>query len=246
MEDELGLLLIDRSTYRPSLTTYGKQLLEKSIPVLDSFKKLESFATTLSKNQELKLQLSMTALWPIDKISPVLKQVNQKFHETEITFTTEILSGEELLLSEKVDMAILESVENRFDIEYKQIGQVDMPLLLASGHTLASKENLKADDLRVLPQVIVRSTLPSKGKTIGVDNQTKKWYVSDLDSKLKLILEGLGWGRLPDHVANEYLQRQCLIEVEPEKQKFSNLQIYIARRKNDFHGLVSNYIWENI
>lgn len=247
LEDELGLLLIDRSSYRPVLTSYGKQLLEKSLPVLESFEKLEMFAGTLSKNQELKLHLSMSALWPINKITPVLMELGQKYPETEIMFTTEVLSGEQLLLMEKVDMAIVAHLENRVDIEYRQIGEVSMPNLISANHPMADKKDLKKEDLSNFPQIVVRSTLPQKGKSFGLLKEGKKWNVDDLDSKLKLILSGLGWGRLPDHIANEYIQRQCLKEINPvEENKVDKIKIYLARRKNAFHGIVSHYLWENI
>ena len=101
LEDELGLLLIDRSKYRPQLTNYGKQLLDKSIPVLDAFEELTAYAQTLSSNQELRLRLSMTALWPLERIAPVLRELEDKYNKTEIVFTTEVLSGEKLLFQGK-------------------------------------------------------------------------------------------------------------------------------------------------
>ncbi len=247
LEDELGLLLIDRSQYRPVLTSYGKQLLEKSIPVLESFEKLNDFAKTLSSNQELKLHLSMSALWPIDKIAPVLRSLEEKYNETEIVFTTEVLSGERLLFNGAVDMAILTNLENRNDLEFKEIGSVDMPLVVSACHPLAKgpKKPTKKE-FESYPQIIVRSTLPTDGKSFGVLKNAKKWYVDDINSKLKLILAGLGWGRIPDHIANEYIQRKNLLELDSKSERHHQIGVFLARRKDDWHGVVSQYIWENL
>jgi len=249
LEDELGLLLIDRSKYRPELTNYGKQLLEKSVPVLEAFEELTSYAQTLSSNQELRVRLSMSALWPVDKIAPVLRALEEKYKKTEIVFTTEVLSGERLLFQGKVDMAILTNLENRVDIEYKEIGTVQMPMVISSTHPLAKdcdKKNCNKSDLEKYPQIIVRSTLPTDGKSFGVLKNAKKWYVSDLETKLRLILEGLGWGRLPDHMVNELIQRGVLKEMSSKKDRENKISVYLARNKNDWHGVVSNYIWDNI
>lgn len=249
LEDELGLLLIDRSKYRPTLTNYGKQLLEKSVGVLESFDELTHYAQTLTNNQELRLRLSMSALWPVDRIAPVLRELEDKYKTTEIVFTTEVLSGERLLFQGKVDMAILTNLENRMDIEYKEIGTLEMPMVISANHPvleIMKKGKIDMSELDNYPQIIVRSTLPTDGKTFGVSKNAKKWYVSDIPTKLKLILEGLGWGRIPDHMANELIERQCLTEISPKEDRENKISIYLARKKTDWHGVVSNYIWDNI
>ncbi|EQC52346.1 LysR family transcriptional regulator [Bacteriovorax sp. DB6_IX] len=249
LEDELGLLLIDRSKYRPVLTNYGKQLLEKSLPVLQAFEDLEHFAKTLSSNQELKIRLSMSALWPVNKIAPVLRDLEEKYNQTEIVFTTEVLSGERLLFEGQVDMAILTNLENRVDIDYKEIGTLKMPMVISANHPLAkecSKKKIGKKQLESYPQIIVRSTLPTEGKSFGVLKEAKKWYVSDLETKLRLILEGLGWGRLPDHMVDELIQREVLKEITPQEDRDNTISVYLARKKTDWHGLVSHYIWDHI
>lgn len=245
LEDEFGLLLIDRSQYRPVLTNYGKQLLEKSLPVLASFEELKNFAKTLSKNQELKIRLSMAALFPLTKLTQTLKNLEEKFPSTELVFTTEVLSGEKLLLKGEVDISILAGIENKIDLEYKKISEVAMPLVVSSNHPLAALKNLKKDDFKEYPQIVVRSTYPDE-RSFGVLKEAKKWYVDDLSTKLILIMEGLGWGRLPEHIVSEYIERQCLSQIKAEQFEHDNIEIYLARRKHEYHGIVSNYLWNTL
>jgi len=245
LEDELGLLLIDRSEYRPKLTNYGLQLLEKASPVLKSFDELNVFARTLSTNQELKIRLSMSAIFPLADFTNTLKKIEEKFQNTEVVFATEVLSGEKFLMAGDVDISLLAGIVNRVDLEYKKVAEVEMPLVISSNHPIVEK-NLKPtkDVLAKYPQIVVRSTLPDDS-SFGVMKESKKWYVDDLGTKMKLIMEGLGWGRLPDHVVNEYVQRQCLEVLRTEELQHEKIEMFLARRKHDFHGVVINYIWNS-
>ncbi len=244
LEDELGLLLLDRSNYRPSLTKYGVQLLEKAEDVLKSFDEFEMYAKTLSKNQELKIRLSMTALWPLEQVTPVLKKLEKDFPETELVFNREVLSGERLLLLKKVDIAIVELLQNRIDLETKTIGQLNMPLVIEANHPVLQKRSVTQSDLEKYPQVIVRSTLEDEDRKFGVLEKAKKWYVDDLDSKLKLIQAGLGWGRLPEHIIQSSLKKNKL-KVFKVKGLDENrvVELSLARRANEYHGVVSNFLW---
>lgn len=245
LEDELGLHLVDRSGYRPQLTKYGLQLLEKSLPLIESFTELEKSAFSLSKNQELKIKISMVALFPLGRLTKALKELDQKFKETEVVFTTEVLSGEKLLLKKEVDISIIAGVENKVDLEFQKICDVGMPLVISSNHPLFEIKNITKEDLAKYPQIVVRSTYPDE-RSFGVMKEAKKWYVDDLNTKLGLILEGLGWGRLPEHMVNEYIQRQCLEVINIKELSHDNIEIYLARRKNEYHGIVSNYLWNNL
>lgn len=245
LEDEFGLLLIDRSNYRPVLTNYGKQLLEKAIPVLESFEAMKGFAKTLSKNQELKIRLSMAALFPLQKLTTTLKSLEVKFPTTELVFTTEILSGEKLLLKGEVDISLLAGIENKVDLEFKKISEVEMPLVISSTHPLTKNSIISKTDLHDYPQIVVRSTNPDE-RSFGVIKESKKWYVDDLNTKLVLILEGLGWGRLPEHIVNEYIERQCLNKIKINDSDHEVIEIFLARRKFEYHGIVSNYIWDTL
>lgn len=245
LEDEFGLLLIDRSNYRPVLTNYGRQLLEKAIPVLESFEAVKNFAKTLSKNQELKIRLSMSALFPLQKLTKTLRSLEDKFPTTELVFTTEVLSGEKLLLKGEVDISLLAGIENKVDLEYKKINSVEMPLVISSNHPLSKKSIITKTDFQEYPQIVVRSTYPDE-RSFGVLKETKKWYVDDLNTKLILILEGLGWGRLPENIVNEYIERQCLNKIKINESDHEVIDIFLARRKHEYHGIVSNYIWDTL
>lgn len=244
LEDELGLQLLDRTNYRPSLTKYGVQLLEKAEHVIESFLEFEKFANTLSKNQELKIRFSITALWPLNEITPILKELEVDFPDTEVVFNREVLSGERLLLRKNVDIAIVELLQNKIDLEQKKIGSLKMPTVISSKHQILKKKGLKLSDLEKFPQIIVRSTLEDRERNFGVIEKAKKWYVNDLDSKLQLIEDGLGWGGLPEHIVADKIKSGRLSVIDIKEFKKREVDLYIARRKDDYHGVVSNYLWD--
>ena len=62
--------------------------------------------------------------------------------------------------------------------------------------------------VHVLVQDSSRRTLSSKLKSLLEESNT--WHVSDHYTKKEIILAGLGWGRLPEHMITEELRRSTL------------------------------------
>ncbi len=52
--------------------------------------------------------------------------------------------------------------------------------------------------------------VPDQGVLSG-----RTWRVSDLHTKHQLLLAGLGWGNLPEHLVHEDLRKRRLIRLRP-------------------------------
>ena len=92
------------------------------------------------------------------------------------------------------------------------------------------------------PQIVQRSTLPDQDSQ-GVYQGSKRWTVSDLASKRQIILDGLGWGRLPQHDIESDLEAGTLVELN-HIENTTDLPIYLARSKTRDHGVVCESLWE--
>ena len=244
LEDQLGFMLFQRGSYRLEPMRRGQEFFEKSHKLIEEAQRLETFAEQMKSGVELKFSLSATELFPLHSVNKVLKGVLDTYPTTELRFQREVLSGEKMLSSGQVDLAIFEAKTKNENFEYKKIDEIQMRLVAAADHPFFSlkEEDRTIDALIKHPQIIQRSTIPSDFSA-GVYSDTIKWFVTDIYTKKELIADGLGWGRLPVHETKDLVRENKLRFIEGLEET-EHLSIYLVRRKANSHGEVSKYIWD--
>jgi len=243
LEEQLGFEVLDRSSYRTKLTPKGHVFLDKATPLVLQAKDLTEVAKQISSGVEVKVALSATAIYPTKKINLVMKDILQKFKSTEFTFHKETLSGEKMLSQDQVDIAIFENLGNTLNYDSKLIGQVDLKLVISANHPFLLLKSQTFEELEKVPQIVQRSTIPDKYSATANEGALK-WTVSDLTSKKELILDGLGWGRLPLHDIEDELNSGKLIHISSLKKDFL-VDVHICKKKDKPFGPVLQYIWDS-
>lgn len=245
VELEFGFKLLDRTSYRVKLSPKAKMYLEKANAILKLSSELDGFRKQLSENIESSIKISSTVLYNLENYIRLIKNLNKKFPSTTIYLEREVLSGEKMLLDGTVDIAITETNADITNIETKKISEVKMPLVISANHEfLQSLKNKKTfEELQKFPQIILRSTFPEASNFGGIYNQAPHWNVSDHHTKLELIKNGLGWGRMPDYLVKKDLDQGRLIALT-NIEKPMTINIYLARRKNYPYGKVADFIWQ--
>lgn len=244
LEDHIGFELIDRDTYRGGLTPRGKQFLLKASYLLEAHENLKHEIHQIAAGVEARISLSATSLFSLKKFNKTILALQDSFPDTEVIFHRELLSGDKLLMQEFVDIALTEKPLPQENYESLQIDTIKMKLVISSKHKFLKLPRKDQTENRLLefPQVIQRSTLPDENQ-YGVYRQSKWWTVSDLSSKRQIILDGLGWGRLPEHEIKEDLEAGLLQQL-PQIAPDVEVPIYIGRRLVKDHGRVNEYAWQ--
>jgi DNA-binding transcriptional LysR family regulator len=247
LEDQVGFPILDRSDYRAKLTPNGKSFLFRAQDVLKAVAELKEACSQISSKVETKLSLSISGAYDSKKLYPVIKEASRLFPNTQIQLFRETLSGEKMLFEEMVDLAIFEGIYNQRDLDFKALGKIDFKLVMAADHDFLKrpKDQRSLKDLYKYPQIIQSSTLAKDSVSYGVHKESAKWYVTDILSKKEVIMNGLGWGRLPLHEIASELKSGKLVHLKEFKDDDS-AQAYIAKRKNFPLGKVAHFIWENL
>ncbi|OUR95650.1 hypothetical protein A9Q84_14200 [Halobacteriovorax marinus] len=246
LEEQLGFPLLDRSSYRSKITPQGEAFLYRSQKILDNMSELHDYCRQIASEVEMKLSISVSGIFDINLLYPVIKNAMNEFPSTEIMLEKEILSGEKMLQREMVDISIFENVHNKRELDFKSIGKVKLVLVISSDHSfleLPSKQQTK-EELFKYPQIVQRSTIQDEDHKIGVHTKALKWKVTDTPSKKDIIMNGLGWGRLPLHVVEEEIKNGKLTHLKNFKDD-DEVEMYICKRKNAFMGQVSQLIWDS-
>lgn len=241
IEEHLQIQVFDRSQYRPSLTSEGKALVPEIRQLLKQARGFEDFARTLRGDTEVDLRLGVSSVFPVAQLSGLLRSLRARFPTTTVHLEFEVASGERLLLSEQVDLAIFAAPTRNIALEYRQIDTLQVPLVIARDLIPGAAQDVTREDLARHPQVVVKST-DEKSPDTGLLDDAPKWFVTELGAKKDLICAGLGWGRLPHHLVADELAQGALVAL-PTLGEIT-LPICISKRSHTGLGPVGTHIWQ--
>ena len=244
LEEQVGFKLVATGQDRGTLTNKGRQLLAKSEPLLREVDSLKQAAHQIATGVEMNVSISTTALFHIKDFNRAIKSLQTEFPDTEITIQREILSGLRMLQRRQTDISIVESTPDPERFDTKVITTAEMALVIAKDHPFhrLKKKQQCLEALFQYPQVVQRSTIPDDDQH-GVYSDARRWTVSDLTAKREIILDGLGWGRLPMHDIEDDIRKGDLVVLSHIEDK-RQVPIYICRRKDEEHGKVSQKFWD--
>jgi DNA-binding transcriptional LysR family regulator len=246
LEEELGVLLLDRSRYRLGLTEAGKALFPKATELLTFSKAFITLAKEFHMGKEAKLNLAIDYLCPMGFLLNILRQFAQKCATTKIDLDFEILAGAETkTLSGACHLAITPFLSQPALLEVCKIGNIRIvPVVAAS---LIPEKGLSLEQLLKLPQIVVKaSPKTQKEETFGTVPQAHQWNVSDHLIKKELILNGLGWGHLEASSISEELNNQTLWELSLKGIEAKVRPLYLARASAEPFGPVARSLWQYI
>ena len=252
LEFQTGTELFDRSGYRLELTPVGKRVYLQSLRVLTEAEDLGQLIKHFEKGQEETITIAVDASTDLDALTPVLFKLQAAFPETRVVLRPEVLSGAiEAVKSGTAAIAIspMSSImleEEVFD--YIPLGKSTLRNVTAASLWAAMGNPKRLSDLRRFHQVIASDSGQAGGlfdREIGVQKGQRRWYVSDLHTKKHLLLVGLGWGRLPEHMIAGELKQGRLCEIDlPHTHLAFEVMVYAFRQPKPITGSVAELLWK--
>ncbi|MBC7370159.1 MAG: LysR family transcriptional regulator [Bdellovibrionaceae bacterium] len=241
LEEEVGFVLFDRSAYRPKLTAEGAGFFKKASELLADYQGLQRTVEYLKRGYEPEIRLAISAHYPLPTLTAALKKLSSQFPQTEIKIFSEVLSGEDMLLTEKVDLAISQIFLQRSGLQTRKIIDVTQIPVCAPSHPLAKLKGKASDEERsVYSQVVLRSTLEAAGKSAAILNPLSTISVDNFLSKKELIRGGIGWGFMPDHLVQSEIKKKELVITHNEATK---IPLSVAIRQGQKLGPCAELLW---
>ena len=93
LEEETGLTLLSRESYRPVLTPAGKAYYRQARGVLDQVQALKELAGKLSASQEAEVRLSVSATCPLGNLLSVIGELKEAYPATDIRLMSDAMGG---------------------------------------------------------------------------------------------------------------------------------------------------------
>lgn len=247
LEEEFQITLFDRDNYRATLTPTGKAFYKKAIGAIETFRELETYGLELSKEIESEINISLDAICPLEKFSPMFENFFQPHITTSLNLNIDLLEGlKQKLSNHEVDFAIGSLQAGLDEFDYRQLMAIDMIPVIAKKHLKEVKASLSL--FRRIPQIVLTSSAKADSSNIvGSFAGAKHWFTSDIFMKEQLIANGLGWGRLPYHQVCDKLDSGELVEIKNIKEISSfKVNMYLLKDKTKVLGPTARSLWEFI
>jgi DNA-binding transcriptional LysR family regulator len=227
LENDLNVVLLDRSGHRAKFTATGRLMLEKGRKLLRAAQSLEQQAHYVEKGWESELTIGLDALFPFELLLPLIKEFYRDHHLTRLRFSHEVLAGSwESLIQGCADIVIgaIAPPTTQSGYAFSPMGSLHYRFCISPDHPLAqAAEPLSADVIRQHRAVVVRDTSRINGpQNLHVLQEQDTLTVFDFQSKLQIQLAGLACGYLPDYLAAPYLASGKLVVKQVENKSNFN------------------------
>ena len=246
LEKELGLKLFDREQYRNKLTPQGEALYKKATLVLGQAQSFENLAKQLTKGEELEVGIAFTSAIPVSPILNTIRQCKTEFPRTRLEIYSENGMGPlDLLEDGQATLLIIPWIRNIETLESMHFMNMRfISDISAQSPLLMEYEEVPKSVIKKHPQVII-SGRKSSNTTYGVLEGGDQWRVNDFLTKKELIVQGMGWGSLPEHLIEKELEQGILAPLRVEGDiETPTIEFRIARLDSEPVGPVADRLWQ--
>lgn len=206
LEQDLEIVIFDRSKQRAVLTSHGKLLLDQGRHLLEEAFKLEQRIKQAKQGWEMQLTIAIDALYPIKKLLALVEAFYQLETKTFIKIQNEVFGGTwDAIISERADLVIgaFGANPNPSVYQTKPLGSVERVLAVSKNHPLAMyKKPITADMLSQYRSVAIgdssRALPPQHTSYLKLQDILT---VGDMNAKFLAQCMGLGIGFLPKPLA---------------------------------------------
>lgn len=216
LERQLDLVLWDRSTRVPTLTPQGRALLAAAQRVSAEVTSLRQLAASMHAGLEPSVSLCIEALFPLPSLIDLCREFAEKFPKVDLRVDTQTMSAVSArVLAGTATLGVVSPMGLSPGLERRLLSQILLLPVAAPGHPLAQQRGpIPHRSFEPHVQVVLSERIDE-----GVPDQAvlsgRTWRVSDLHTKHRLLLAGLGWGNLPEHLIHDDLRRRRLVRLRP-------------------------------
>ncbi len=231
LEDHIGVALFDRSGRYPRLTPEGAILLSDARGVIAGVDGLTARARGIASGLEPELAVVIDVFLPIEVATKAAQEFGDRFPNVPLRLYVEALGG-----------AYQPVIDGRASVGFvgplpilpaglaaERMPSIVLTVVAAATHPLAKVSGpISQQELERHTQLVLtdRSAL-STGREFGVVSPTT-WRLADLFAKHAFLLNGLGWGSMPEHVVASDIKAGRLVALNIENFPATGLLLQMS------------------
>jgi len=215
LEEDLDVLLFDRSGHRAQLTEAGKQLLSEGRHLLHAAAELEARVKRVATGYEVELRIAVDDVIPMERLYPLFGEFYVQDCGTRLRILTEVYGGAwDALVTGRADLVIGAPGEGPSGgFSTRPLVSIEWLFAVAPAHPLAKvPEPIPPEEILMYRSVAAADSsrnLPPRtsGLLTGQDVLT----VPDMRHKIAFQCAGLGVGYVPAHMVRAELEAGRLV-----------------------------------
>ena len=247
LEQECDIKLLSRDQYRPELTPEGRVFYEKALLALKQMNELAGLAKRMAKHEEATVRIAINAICPLTVLLDTLKAIDAAHPVTELNVSTESMGGAMERLRDGTANMVVTTQTDMDPANMEALPFITVRILQVAHRDYEPARHSRvnaAEDMRNYVQMIVEdSSRHSHKQTLDVLPDAKHWKVTDFAANKDIILSGMAWGGMPEHLIREELAREELVPIQVEGIEPRLSQLYLIRRTDKSIGIVARALW---
>ena len=249
LEEDLGVVLFDRSKRKAKLTPVGKMLVEQGRLILKATEELTHMAKQSADGWEAELRICIDSILLFKPIYHLIAEFQQIHPWINIRVTEEVLGGTwDSLITHNSDLIIGATGEAyNSDFSVYTLGNIDFVFAVTKNHDLVNTSLPISDQaIKKYSSIVVADSsrnLPTR--SVGLLNGQSRITVPTVQKKIEAHLLGMGVGFLPVHRIKKELKSGELVSLQLENYESRSNALNMAWRK-DNHGKALAWFIEKI
>jgi DNA-binding transcriptional LysR family regulator len=252
LEEQSGVQLFDRSTYRPELTEAGRALLPRARRILDDVDDFRLQAAGVTQGMEAELSLVVDAFVP-DFLAPALKDFKETFPLVQLRLAVEFFQATGQALEEGwADLALMSgAMRPPPGLEWITCDEIELVAVAAPDHPLAQvRGRLMPELLRDHLQLVLSSRAEVRDRLDYGVHAVRRWRVADMNLRYALLLAGIGWCSMPRKLVAQDLAAGRLVELKPQSwegaDRMPRFPLVIAHRRDKALGPAARWLVQRL
>jgi DNA-binding transcriptional LysR family regulator len=215
LESQLGIALFDRQTTRRlQLTQAGQAVMAEACVVAGAMDALRAKVKGLLDGLEAEVSVVVDVMYPTARLVQALRAFQQHYPTVGIRLHVEALGAvTQKVLEGGASFGISGPLRSpAAQLVYQPMAALPMVPVAAPDHPLIGAVTAGAARDHIQLVLTDRSRL-TEGQDFAVLS-VKTWRLADLGAKHALLLAGVGWGQMPEHMVRDDLRTGRLVVLK--------------------------------
>jgi DNA-binding transcriptional LysR family regulator len=246
LETQLGVALFDRTGRTTVPTEAGRALTADARRIGLLVDELRGRATALRRGTEAEVALAVDVMFPIPRLTCLLREFSDAFPTVGLRLRMEAVGGVTQSVLEGACVLGVSGWAGNLPhaLRHRVVGTLRLIPVAAPFHPLASLATVDAAAVRQYTQLVLTdASRLTEGQDYGVLS-LRTWRLGDLGAKHALLIAGLGWGNMPEHLVTDDIAAGRLKRLAVEEGPSFEYTISLVQRVDAALGPASRWIAE--
>ena len=230
LEDELGVLLVERTKRQVVMTDVGAVIAERSRHILSEVKTLHEIAQSYQDPMAGELHVGLIPTVAPYLLPHIMPQIKKSFPQLKLwlhEYQTEILL--EKLHRAEIDVLVLAFLDEHKEFEKLELYDEAFQLAVPRSNKLASKANITLNDLNNQEMLLLEEGHCLRGQALDVcylagAKENTGFHASSLETLRHMVGEDMGMTLIPQlaipakHKTSDPVQYITFTNPQPSRQ----------------------------